>query len=347
YFLWDTMPDERLFRATAAGELKTDAGIGKTARWMLADSKARPMLDEFISQWLRFDRVMNTVRDRRQFPMFSPEVAAAMTEEARLLIADAVWNDRDFMTVFSADYGYLNGDLAALYRFPAPPADFQRASFPPDSDRAGLLGQAAFLTLTSKPIETSPTARGLFVREQFLCQHVPDPPPGTNATLPPVAESRPQTNRERLAEHLSNASCSTCHKLIDSIGFGLEKFDAIGARREKLTIVFQPGRKEADKGPRRVELDLDTSGAVAGIPDSSFRSPKELGRVLAASSQCQQCVVKQMFRFGYGRPETAADRATIDAAFERFRGSGFKFKEMLAALASAYGGERLTARPTP
>ena len=31
-----------------------------------------------------------------------------------------------------------------------------------------MLGQALFLTLTSKPDDTAPTGRGLFVREQFL-----------------------------------------------------------------------------------------------------------------------------------------------------------------------------------
>ena len=73
----------------------------------------------------------------------------------------------------------------------APANDFERVTFPADSERAGLLGQALFLTLTAKPDETSPTARGLFVREQFLCQHVADPPPGVNTNLPPVTEAKP------------------------------------------------------------------------------------------------------------------------------------------------------------
>ena len=67
-----------------------------------------------------------------------------------------------------------------------PAAEFERVAFPADSERAGLLGQALFLAMTAKPDETSPTARGLFVREQFLCQHVSDPPPGVNTNLPPV-----------------------------------------------------------------------------------------------------------------------------------------------------------------
>lgn len=336
YFLWDTMPDQGLFQSAATGELNTAAGVEKAARRMIADSRSRQSVNEFVRQWLRFDRVLNTVKDRASFPTFSPELAASMTEETKLLIDDAVWNNRDFMTVFKSDYGFLNSDLASLYKFPAPPAEFDRVAFPAGSDRAGLLGQATFLAATSKPADTSPTARGLFVREQFLCQHVPDPPPGTNSNLPPLVESKPQSNRDRLGEHLTREACAGCHKLIDPIGFGLEKFDAVGARREKLIITFRPGRKEKAKQATTAEVALDTSGSISGIPNSNFQSPRELGEVLANSPQCQECVVKQVFRFGFGRPETAADRPAIQAAFEKFKSSQFRFQELLVALAGAY-----------
>jgi hypothetical protein len=335
YFLWDTMPDSALFRGAAAGELDTKVGVEKIARRMVADPRAKEALNQFVTQWLRFDRLLNTVKDRAEFPMFNPELAAAMTEETLRLVSDAVWNDRDFMTVFRSDYGFLNSDLANLYKFPAPPGEFQRVQFPADSDRAGLLGEATFLALTSKPADTSPTARGLFVREQFLCQHVPDPPPGTNSNLPPLTESKPQTNRDRLSAHLTSPVCASCHRLIDPIGFGFEKFDAIGGRRDKLTLTFRGGRQERNKQPAKAVLELDTSGEISGLPNSGFHSPKEIGRVLAESGECQQCVVKQLFRFAFARPETVADRPVIESAFNKFRDSQFRFKELMVALAVA------------
>ena len=121
-----------------------------------------------------------------------------MTEEARTFVSDLVWNDHNFMTLFTADYGHVNAELAAIYGVAAPAKDFDRVPFPAGSERAGILGQGLFLALTAKPDDSSPTARGLFVREQFLCQHVPDPPPGVNTNLPPVTEAKPQTNRDRM-----------------------------------------------------------------------------------------------------------------------------------------------------
>lgn len=332
YALWDTTPDEALLASAAKGELDTAYGLEKIARRMLDNPKAKQALDEFIAQWMRFDRVLTTTKDRRRFPQFTRETAVSMTEEARRFISDLIWGEQDFMTLFTAEYGYMNSDLANIYGVPAPSAEFSKVNFPADSERAGLLGQALFLALSARPDETSPTSRGLFVREQFLCQHVADPPPGVNTNLPPVSQSMPQTNRQRLAEHTTNKSCAGCHNLVDPIGFGLEKFDAVGARRSKMQLRFYGERKDREAKAKTVELDLDTTGFVAGIENSKFTSPKELGAVLAASKQCQECVVKQYFRYTAGRTETAGDRALIRKVAGDFKRSNFKFKELIISM---------------
>jgi hypothetical protein len=336
YFLWDTMPDEETFARAAAGKLNTETDVEQTARLMLKDARARRALEEFVSQWLRFDRVLNTVKDRRLFPQFNPGLAAAMTEETRRLVADLVWNRKNFMSLFTADYGFLNSDLASLYQFPAPPEEFAQVQFPTTTDRAGVLGHASFLTLTSKPEDTSPTERGLFIREHFLCQKVPSPPPGVNSNLPPLTEDKPRTHRERLQLHLNNESCSSCHRLVDPIGFGFEKFDAIGQRRERLTLTFFPARGDQEnRETKKVELDLDTRAKVQGILDSEFSSPKELGAILANNRECQMCIVRQLFRYAHGRPENPDDRPALETAFRRFKDSQFQFQELMINLAKA------------
>jgi hypothetical protein len=44
------------------------------------------------------------------------------------------------------------------------------------------------------------------------------------------------------------------------------------------------------------------------------------------------CVVKQWFRFGYGRAEEQADSCTLSKIQETFRASGYDMKELLVAL---------------
>jgi hypothetical protein len=81
-----------------------------------------------------------------------------------------------------------------------------------------------------------------------------------------------------------------------------------------------------------VLLDIDARGWVAGLAGSEFTSPSELGALLAQSPQCQECVVKQVFRYMAGRQDTPADRPLIAAALEEFRKSGFRFPELMVFL---------------
>ena len=333
YLLWNTMPDAALFDAAARGELKAVDGRMKAARRMIDDPRARQALDEFFDEWLRFDRVENAVKSRAAD--FTPEIAAAMAEETRTLLQYLVWNDRNFMEALTADYTFISSDLAALYKVPAPPGEFEMVKLPATAHRAGILGHGSFLASTAGPTATSPTARGIFIRERLLCQHVPPPPPGVNQTLPePTDPASARTRRQLLTAHVENAACASCHRLMDPIGFGLEHFDAIGVWRENETILL-PGRRPGDGSRGRgnnVALPIDTRGDIAGIPNSTFSDARELGAILADSPVCQKCIVRQMFRYSYGRLETAADEPTIDRIFASFKDSGFRFKTLLLGL---------------
>jgi hypothetical protein len=194
-----------------------------------------------------------------------------------------------------------------------------------------LLGEASFLAANAGPTETSPTARGIFIREQLLCQHVPPPPPNVDTNLPEATEDKPLTRRQRMSAHVENALCASCHRLMDPIGFGLESFDAIGRQRQHETILIEsPTGKLKDE--KKIDLDLDTRGEVAGIPNSAFSDSSQLGRILAQSPVCQECMVRQIFRYAFGRLETSADEETIHQLFATFRDSGFHFKDLLIGL---------------
>jgi hypothetical protein len=330
YFLWNTTPDLPLLQAAADGQLSTRSDVEAMARRMLDDPRARPAFDDFLAQWMRFDRVLAATRDRRRFPQYSPDTAVSMTEETRRLFQHLVWNDQNFLEFFTADYTFINGELAELYGLPSPPEEFGQVRYPDNSGRGGVLGHGTFLLLTSNPAETSPTSRGLFVRNQFLGQDVPPPPPGTSTELPEIAEDRPMTNRERLAVHLNSESCASCHRLIDPIGFGFEQYNAVGAFEEKVSLRFGPRND-----PRTMELELDTTAHIQGIDHSEFQSPKELGRILAASETCQRCIVKQLFRYAMGRLETGRDRPVVDSLLADFRQSGFRFRHLIISLVTS------------
>ena len=57
--------------------------------------------------------------------------------------------------------------------------------------------------------------------------------------------------------------------------------------------------------------------------------------MLAESKTCQKAIVKQLFRYAFGRQETVDDQPAIDALLARFRDSGFRFRELIVALATS------------
>jgi len=128
---------------------------------------------------------------------------------------------------------------------------------------------------------------------------------------------------------------------MDPVGLTFEKFDAIGRRREKQAITFLPEHHGANRyaKPVTVEVEVDTSGSLAGVKDATFRSPAELGAILAANAECQECIVKQLFRYGWGRHEKTDDTPVIQRATGVFRESGFHLKDVIVFLAKAMAME--------
>ncbi len=338
YFLWDTMPDAELLRTAQRGGLATPAGVRRVAAAMLDHPQAKRALEVFLAQWMRFDRVVTAVRRGGSNSTFSRSLLPVMTEETRHLFNHLVWNDRNFMEMFSADYTFLSARLAQHYGIEAPTEEFGMVKYPPTHPRAGVLGHAGLLTLTASTTDTSPTARGLFVREHFLCQNVPPPPPGVDTNLPVVDPEKPVTNKERLQIHLTSPSCASCHNLIDPIGLGFEKFDNLGIYREKLALRIE-GQRDAVTNkrvdPKLIELNLDTTAHIQGIPNSRFSSVKELGNILANDPTCQRCIVKQVFRYAAGRHENDSDQPYIDSLFELFQKSGFRFRDLVVGMVTS------------
>jgi hypothetical protein len=125
--------------------------------------------------------------------------------------------------------------------------------------------------------------------------------------------------------------------LVDPVGFGFEKFDAVGKHREKQLVTIFPTFDETSAKrklqPTEYKLDIEAEGDVLGLKNARFTSPRQLGEILAREPGCQKCVVKTLFRWASGRPEEPGDEPLIETALERFRQSGFKFRELVVATA--------------
>jgi Protein of unknown function (DUF1588)/Protein of unknown function (DUF1592)/Protein of unknown function (DUF1595)/Cellulose binding domain/Protein of unknown function (DUF1587) len=267
YALWAAPPDEALLQAS----LKDPAVRTAQVRRLLADPKSRAALDHFASQWLELERLDSAVRDPARFPIDSPALRVALRAETLDSFAGAVSTGASFSSLLTAVPAQVPAPLVPLYG----------AAWGPE--RMGLLGQGAILLAHSNSETASPVHRGKLVRTRFFCQSMPPPPPGVVAALPPFVAG--QTNRERFSAHSSNASCAGCHRLMDPIGLGFERFDAMG---------------------RTVEADAHGEVLGSSSSDGTFDGVPELAQRLAADETVQACFLSHWSRHVLGLTQDQA-----------------------------------------
>jgi hypothetical protein len=187
-------------------------------------------------------------------------------------------------------------------------------ALPPTGERGGILTTAAWLSIQAKPYSSSPTLRGVWVRERMLCEEVPPPPANVNNVLPNPTEraaAGPRTTRQVLEEHRKNPECAACHGIFDPIGVAFERFDGLGAFRTT-----------EDK------LAIETSGDLDG---KAYKTVSELIALLKADPRVADCLVRQLYRAVSGHERLKGEDEVVKALAGGFRGRP-DFRDLLTQM---------------
>jgi hypothetical protein len=308
YFLWSSPPDEALLALADSGALLEPATLVAEARRLLDDPKSGNFARNFASQWLQTRRLAKHAVDPERFPGITPELLAAMERETLLVFEAVLREKRSVLDLLDADFTFVNDALAAHYGLPPVEGGFMRRVSLAGSDRRGIVLHASVLTVTSEPGRTSPVKRGRWLLETLLASPLPPPPPGADS----FGDEDPETFsvaglRERIAAHRARPACASCHDHLDPLGFGLERFDAVGRARER-------------DGTQRI----DASGVLPG--GEAFDGALELiARMRAHDTDGEwlegpslvRAVVEKLLVYALGRGLTPADRPTIGAVLAR------------------------------
>jgi mono/diheme cytochrome c family protein len=285
FFLWSSLPDDRLLTLAAENRLHEPATLRAETQRMLADRKSRALVDNFAEQWLLLRNIKTVVPDPDQFfPDFDDNLRRDFESETKLFFESQLRSDASILELIRANYSFLNERLARYYGLQGIAGErFRRVEFP-EGHRGGLLGHGSILTVTSYANRTSPVLRGRWLLENIFGTPPPPPPPDVPALNESNPPGRVLTMRERMAEHRRNPSCASCHTRMDPLGFALEGFDAIGRTRQT----------EADGHP------IDTR---ASLPDgTSFDGLQGLKTLIVDQrQQFAQTVVEKLMTFAVGR----------------------------------------------
>lgn len=320
-------PDSALLAAAAAGQLQTNAQVSAQVERLIATAKAKAHFGNFAAQWLRTDRVLDTIKDPTVFPKFTPDVRKAMAQEVRDYYTHVVLDEGEpFTKLFDGNFTFVNAALADFYGITGVTGTNMR-KVSGVSSRAGLVTAGAYLASNDHNLETAPILRAVNLRRQFLCHDVPPPPTGISLNGENVDALREQarvaweaylaahngkaTSRLKYEFQTSATLCQTCHKdMINPLGGGMEDFDAVGLPQ---TLDYN-------------QLQINAVGSLIGITSISdaqrieFTGAKQLAQSIATLDVTRQCFIDNNFRLALGTSATYFDhekKAIVLSAAEK------------------------------
>jgi hypothetical protein len=338
-YLWRSLPDQTLTSAATGGHLVTASDVTTQATRMLADPKAADALHDFANQWLDIEN-MDAVTKDTQFGNWSAALAEELHLETLVTFSSTVLaaTKNGLPDLLTSSSSYLNSDLVTFYNNPSAYAknttgpgaatDYKPTAVGSSSaPRMGVLTDGSVLAIHAHTSLPSPTKRGRMLRQQILCEQVPDPPAsvgGKPIPAPPTTLTAGTTRAAYLQHVSADTACNGCHQYMDWLGFGFDNYDAIGAyiTTENGAAVDSSGQFIQEPGSN------DISGTFSGTTD--------MIQQLSASPQVDQCYALEQIRYALGRVESNSDACSAQQIYKTFSTSGsFNLQQLLIAVVSS------------
>jgi hypothetical protein len=315
FFLWSSVPDDRLLDLAARHQLSNSAVLEGEVKRMLNDPRSAALVTNFADQWLGLRNLSFAVPNEDMFPEFDENLRSAFRTETEMFVESVLREDRSALDLLTANFTYLNERLARHYGIPNVKGNwFRRVMLGSDqAARAGILGQGSVLTVTSLATRTSPVNRGKWILENILGTPPPPPPPNVPTLNEKSGDGKALSMRQAMEVHRKNPVCAACHARMDPLGLALENFNAIGEWRTK---------GESNE-------TVDASGEMPN--GTKFDGPTGLRQVLLSRrEQFVETVTEKLLMYATGRGLEYYDFPAIrsisrDAARHDYRMSSLIF----------------------
>ena len=254
YFLWSSMPDDKLMSLASKKILSKKSILQTQIDRMIDSPKFNGFLEGFVSQWFELDHLQQIDINKKLYKTYNRSVKQSSIKESQFFVRELFQKNLSLNNIIKSDFTVIDDSMALFYGFePQGNNDFRVVKLPEDNLRAGILGHSSILTLTSNGERTSPVERGAYVLKKFLNFPKMNPPPNVPA-LDVDTGKQNKTVRASIAQHSASPQCSSCHDLIDPLGFAMENLDAIGKWRTQELI---------PKGRNKFKsIEIDATGRV-------------------------------------------------------------------------------------
>lgn len=190
--------------------------------------------------------------------------------------------------------------------------------------RAGILTHPYLLASFAYIDNSSPIHRGVLIARNVLGRTLMPPP---DAFVPLEANLHPKlTTRQRVAMQTQPAACSSCHNLINPLGFSLENFDATGSLRSR------------ENGSR-----VDATGGYRSRngKQAKFSGARDMANFLANNEEVHSAFVEKLFQHTVKQPIKAFGLQALPILRQSFRANQFNIRQQMveSAVLSAVKGQ--------
>jgi hypothetical protein len=319
----NSIPDDALLAAAAAGQLRDAAGVATQAKRLLDGTTGTTGLKNFNFQVYRLGAYDGITREASVFPDFKPNAPAAMKQEVLQFLDYIFTQGKGVKDFYTTPVGFVNSLLAPLYgvsgSFSSDPNMLTKVDLD-SSRRSGLLTQAGFLSsYLSVGNEPDIIHRGVFIATRLLCKTLPPPDPRAAGTM--ISDIPGMTNRERVEMTTGKGTCGeVCHgTLFNPLGYAFENYDAIGKYRT------------TDQGKAVIASDSYMFDGRL----QSFSNGVELSQLLAESKEAHACYVQNMMSYLHGRDLQTGELTMVDYYARLSRAGMVSLRDLELALVTS------------
>ena len=328
YFLWSTMPDQRLSELAAAGKLRRPDVLAQQVDRMLSDARSSQFIEQFTGQWLQLDVVDRVAVSRAEYPAFDDRLKAEMRGETQQFFKELLDHDLSALNLLASDFTMLNEPLAKHYGVDGVYGQrFRRVSLEPRQHRGGLLGQASVLLSNSTGVDSHPVRRAVWIRDRLL-HDAPAPPP---PDVPSLDQADPEflrlSVREQLEIHRGTEACAGCHRNIDPWGIALENFDAVGLWRNQIR------RKVAEDVVEM--LPADASDVLPDGYEIDGAGALREYLVTERKNEFARSTVARLLTFALGRRLELSDQETVANLTDQFAFNDYRLRGLIQDIAAS------------
>lgn len=329
YFLWSTMPDQRLFDLATQGRLRKPGVLQREVTRMLANQRSDELAQHFAEQWFDLGALDRVAVNPEFYPDFNNALKADMRSETTEFFKFLLRNDQSCLDLIDSDWTMLNRALARHYGLTPLPRSSQivQTRLPANSRRGGVLGHGSFLVSQSSGEFAHPIKRAVWILDRLLDSPPPPPPPDVPSLASESADLAGLTVKEQLSLHRKREACANCHRGIDPWGLPLEHFDAVGLWQANIPVRL--GKKKT-KPVKPTPVDSTTE-----LPDGT---PIETAAALKLFLKTERrewfarAMVKRILGYALGRSLDLGDHQTVEQLAKQFAAEDFQLRKLILAL---------------